>query len=71
MKSMLKMILAMLIPLAEAQGLAMENADSNDTGTDDLIGEGLVYIGHFAQYLLDKSNGKTVTAPKAPASLVG
>ena len=66
MKGTLKLILGMLIPLAEIQGETLKNQDENTTGTDDIIGEGLVYIGHFAQYLLDKSNGKNAVAPKAP-----
>lgn len=69
MNAYLKLILGMLITLAETQGVTMEAQDSNDTGSDDLIGEGLVYIGHFAQFLLDKSNGKAVTAPTVPAAL--
>lgn len=69
MKSILKLILGMLIPLAETQGLAMEAADENSEGTDDLIGEGLVYIGHLASFLLDKSNGKAATLPTPPDSL--
>ncbi len=69
MKGTLKLILGMLIPLATMQGQAMEAQDDNDTGTDDLLGEGLVFIGKFAQFLLDKSNGKVATAPKLPVSL--
>lgn len=62
----LRIILAMLIPLIESQGRSME-ADSDPT--NDLIGEGLVFIGHFAQYLADKANGKDVTPPAIPAGL--
>lgn len=69
MNAYLKLILGMLITLAESQGAAMESQDDNETGSDDLIGEGLVYIGHFAQYLLDKSNGKAVTPPAIPKAL--
>jgi hypothetical protein len=69
MKGILKLILGMLIPLAEAQGQAMEDQDDNTTGADDLIGEGLVFIGKFAQFLLDRSNGKAATPPTVPQSL--
>lgn len=66
MKSTLKLILGMLIPLAEAQGMSMEN-DSDPK--NDFIGEGLVFIGHFAQFLLDRANGKNTPPPAVPKSL--
>jgi len=66
MKGTLKLILSMLIPLAEAQGELLE---SDGNPQHKLIGEGLVYIGHFAQFLLDRANGKQTKPPVVPASV--
>lgn len=70
MKSkMLLLLLGMLVPLVESIGLAKENEDPNDTGIDDVTGEGLVYLGQLGQYLIDTLNGKTVAKPAIPDSL--
>lgn len=61
-----KFFVTMAIGFLRSAGVALENQDANNEGSDDLIGEGLVYAADFVQWLL---NGRPGAAPETPASL--
>jgi len=52
--------------MLESAGLSKEAEDDNDEGTDDVIGQGLVYAAHFIKWLVAGAKGK---APAVPASI--
>jgi hypothetical protein len=65
MKNWWKVLVGMVIPIVEAAGEAKKAEDDNDTGTDDVIGEGLIYLGHLAQWLKDGGVGNKPTVPSS------
>lgn len=47
-----KVFALMAIGMLKSAGIAKVNEDDNDTGSDDLIGNGLVYAAQFLEWLL-------------------
>jgi hypothetical protein len=64
MKDWWKIILRLAIAQAEAAGQEYQDKDDNDTGTDDVIGDGLVYLAKFGRWLIAGAKGP---APSVPA----
>ena len=58
-------IITTLLPFLRVAALEIQEADQNDTGPDDRIGQGLDY---FTKVFEDISSGKT-TIPLPPLSL--
>lgn len=58
-----KILLSMAIPAIEAAGIAKENEDANDSGTDDLIGQTLVYIAQLAKWVMAGGVGAKPVTP--------
>lgn len=54
----------MALPFIKAAGEAKTSEDENDTGADDLQGQGLIYVAALLEALL---KGKPL--PKQPAAL--
>jgi hypothetical protein len=61
-----KFFVSMAIGFLSSAGIALEAQDDNDEGSDDLIGEGLVYAASFVKWLLA---GRPGSAPAVPTSL--
>jgi hypothetical protein len=59
-----KFILLMILPMLEASGHAYVNQDTNDTGKDDAIGEGLLYAVKLLKAIVLNN-----PLPKAPEAL--
>jgi len=52
--------------MLESAGISKTNEDENDTGTDDLIGEGLIYAARLIKWLVSGAKG---TKPVVPEGL--
>ena len=48
------MIFAIALPMLRAIGIQLENADSNNTGNDDIAGVAIEYSADCAQAVIDK-----------------
>lgn len=65
------LLATMAIGLLQTAGIAKKAEDANDTGTDDLIGDGLLYAAKFLQWLVfDRKSPAPEFRPKA-GQLVG
>lgn len=61
-----KFFATMAVGMMESAGIAKVNEDENDTGTDDVIGEGLIYAAKLVRWLLSGAKG---SKPSVPDSL--
>lgn len=61
-----KFFAAMAAGMMRSAGFAKEAEDDNETGTDDIIGQGLVYAASLVEWLVSGAKG---SAPKVPDSL--
>jgi len=50
------MIFAIALPMLRAIGVQLEQADSNNTGNDDIAGVALAYSADCAQAVIDKKD---------------
>lgn len=51
--------------MLRSAGFAKIAEDSNDTGKDDMIGQGLVYAANLIEWLLSGATGTKPTIPSA------
>lgn len=59
-----KFFATMAAGMLESAGMAKEAEDDNDTGADDILGEGLVYAAQLIKWLIGGMKGNAPTAPK-------
>ena len=52
--------------MLESAGMAKKMEDADNVGSDDLLGDGLVYAAQFIRWLLSR---RTTPAPKVPSSI--
>lgn len=60
-----KFFATMAVGMMESAGIQKENEDENTEGTDDVIGEGLVYASHLVKWLLAGAKGPKPTVPNS------
>lgn len=56
----------MAIGYMRSAGVAKQLEDANDTGSDDILGRGLVFAADFSEWLV---NGMKGDAPKVPQGI--
>lgn len=61
-----KTLLASIVPLLMLAGQLKKSEDDNDTGTDDIIGNTMIYVGQLITWIV---GGATGAAPQPPAAL--
>ncbi len=61
-----KFFATMAAGMVESAGIAKVNEDENDTGADDVLGEGLIYAAKLLRWLIGGGKGNK---PTVPASL--